>query len=55
MIAVANADHGAIAVPVARTHALFGSTLINRNDYPREAFLEALLRYLEEDIADSDL
>ena len=55
VIAVANADHWAIAVPVARTHALFGSTLINRNDYPREAFLEALLRYLEEDIADSDL
>jgi hypothetical protein len=49
--AVANADHWAIAVPVARSHSITGGTLVNRNDFPREAFLEALLRYVEEDIA----
>ncbi len=27
---------------------MIGGTVINRNDYPREALLEALLRYLEE-------
>ena len=48
--ALANADHWAIAVPVARSHPLVGGTLINRNDYPREAFFEALLRYVEEDL-----
>jgi hypothetical protein len=48
--AVVNADHWAIAVAVARGHPVLGSTLINRNDYPREAFLEALLRYIEEDL-----
>ena len=50
VVAVVNADHWAIAVAIARTHPLIGSTLVNHNDYPREAFLEALLRYLEEDL-----
>jgi len=50
VVAVVNADHWAIAVAVARNHPLLGSTVINRNDYPREAFLEALLRYLEEEL-----
>jgi hypothetical protein len=45
-----NADHWAIAVPVSRKHPLLGKTLVNHNDYPREAFLEALLRFLEEDL-----
>lgn len=51
LVAYANADHWAIAVPVARTHEFIGSTLVNKNDYPREAFLEALLRFLEENLA----
>ena len=51
LVAFVNADHWAIAVPVAREHEFIGSTLVNRNDYPREAFLEAMLRYLEEDLA----
>jgi pimeloyl-ACP methyl ester carboxylesterase len=50
VVAVLNADHWAVAVPVERSHHLIGSTLVNRNDYPREALLEALLRYLEEDL-----
>ena len=48
LLALVNADHWAIAVAVARSHPLIGGTVINRNDYPREALLEALLRYLEE-------
>jgi pimeloyl-ACP methyl ester carboxylesterase len=46
-----NADHWAVVMPVDRSHRLLGSTLVNHNDYPREALLEALLRYVEEDIA----
>lgn len=49
--AFVNADHWAIAVPVARGHPVLGKTLVNHNDYPREAFLEALLRFIEEDLA----
>ncbi len=54
VIAAANADHWAIAVPVARSHPLAGKSLVNHNDYPREAFLEALLRYIEEAL-DADI
>lgn len=51
LVAFINADHWAIAVPVSRKHAFIGSTFVNHNDYPREALLEALLRYIEEDLA----
>jgi hypothetical protein len=51
LVAFVNADHWAMAVPVARSHAIIGSTLVNHNDYPREAFMEALFRYIEEDLA----
>jgi hypothetical protein len=54
LVAFVNADHWAIAVPVAREHKFLGSTLVNHNDYPREAFLEALLRYVEEDLEGGD-
>jgi len=53
VFAVVNADHWAIAVPVARSHSIVGGSLVNRNDYPREAFMEALLRYVEEDLAEN--
>jgi hypothetical protein len=46
-----NADHWAVVMPVDRSHRVLGSTLVNHNDYPREALLEALLRYVEEDLA----
>lgn len=51
LVAFVNADHWAIAVPVAREHPFVGSTVVNHNDYPREALFEALLRYVEEDLA----
>lgn len=45
-----NADHWALAVPIARTHTTVGSMLVTENAYPREALLEALLRFIEEDL-----
>ena len=51
VFAVVNADHWAVAVPVARSHSIVGGTLVNRNDYPREAFLEAIMRYVEADLS----
>jgi hypothetical protein len=45
-----NADHWAIAVPVARSHKTIGSLFVTENGYPREAFLEAVLRFIEEDL-----
>jgi len=46
-----NADHWALAVPIARNHSFIGSTFVDKNDYPREALVEALLRFVEEDLA----
>ena len=46
-----NADHWALALPIQRSHRLIGQTIVNRNSYPREALLEAILRTVEEDIA----
>jgi hypothetical protein len=54
VMAVVNADHWAVAVPIQRSHRLVGATFVSRNDYPREAFLEAILRFLEEDLAGTD-
>jgi hypothetical protein len=51
LIGYINADHLAIAMPVARTHPTLGSTLLNQNAYPREALAEAILRFVEEDLA----
>ena len=51
LIGFLNADHWAPMVPIARSHPSIGATLVNHNDFPREALLEALLRLVEEDLA----
>ena len=53
LLGLANADHWAISVAVGRSHAAVGSTLVTRNDYPREALAETILRFVEEDLAES--
>jgi pimeloyl-ACP methyl ester carboxylesterase len=50
LLAYLNADHWALAVPIARSHSIIGSTVVDKNDYPREALIEALLRFIEEDL-----
>lgn len=51
VFAFLNADHWAVAVPVERKHPVAGKTLVDQNDFPREALLEATLRYLEEELS----
>ena len=46
-----NADHLAIAMPIARTHSTVSSMFVTQNAYPREALAEAILRLVEEDLA----
>jgi hypothetical protein len=48
-----NADHWALAVPIARSHTTIGAVLVTQNAYPREALLEALLRFVEEDLSNN--
>jgi len=50
LVGYVNADHLAVAMPVARTHSTVGSTLLTQNAYPREALAEAILRFVEEDL-----
>jgi dienelactone hydrolase len=45
------ADHWAVVVPIARAHATLSSIFVTHNAYPREALLEAILRFVEEDLA----
>ncbi|MFP3566025.1 hypothetical protein SB772_17640 [Paraburkholderia sp. SIMBA_030] len=51
LLGYVNADHWALAVPIARTHTTIGSLFVTQNAYPREALTEAILRFLEEDLA----
>mgnify|MGYP002062413156 CR=1 FL=1 len=53
LVGYLNADHWALAVPIARTHTSLGATFVNHNDFPREALLEAILRFIEEDLDQS--
>ena len=45
-----NADHWAVAVPFKRSHPLISSSFIDKNAFPREVLLEAIVRYVEEDL-----
>ena len=53
LVGYINADHWALAVPIARTHPTIGSVFVTRNAYPREALVETLLRFVEEDLSAS--
>ena len=49
-----NADHWAAAVPIAAEHPFIGRHFVDQNDFPREAIAEALMRFVEEDLARRD-
>jgi dienelactone hydrolase len=51
LVGYLNADHWALAVPLNRTHSTITSLFVTKNAYPREALLEATLRFVEEDLA----
>ena len=50
-IGCVNADHWAVSVPIARSHPNFAALFVDENDYPREALLEAVLRFVEEGLS----
>lgn len=52
LLAYVNADHWAIALPIARSHPVVGALLVTDNEYPREALFEAILRFIEDDVAE---
>jgi hypothetical protein len=46
-----NADHLAVAMPFDRRTSHTLAWLIDKNDYPRAALMEAAVRFAEEDLA----
>jgi hypothetical protein len=45
-----NADHLATAVSINRTRKFIPSTVIDKNAFPREVLIEAIVRFVEEDL-----
>jgi len=45
-----NADHWAAAVPLNRSHPFISSLFVDKNAFPREVLIEAIARYIEEDL-----
>jgi len=45
-----NADHMALAVPFNRKATFISSAFFDENPFPREVLLEAIVRYIEEDL-----
>ena len=54
LMAYINADHWALALPIARSHETIGALFVTESAYPREALLEALLRFIEEDLSSNN-
>jgi hypothetical protein len=50
LVGYLNADHWAVAVPIAESHPFIGRHFADKNNYPRKAILEAVLRFIEEDM-----
>ena len=48
------ADHWAIAMPISRDMPMVAKTLIDRNAFPREVLLEAIVRFVEESILEKE-
>ncbi|MGD8346200.1 MAG: hypothetical protein PVI83_03080 [Lysobacterales bacterium] len=55
LVGYLNADHWAVAVPISETHPWLGKTFANHNAYPWRAVLQAVLRFVEEDLDRSAL
>lgn len=45
------ADHWAVILPFSRNTPTVAKTLVTRNEFPREVLLEAIVRYVEEDLS----
>jgi pimeloyl-ACP methyl ester carboxylesterase len=50
LLGYARADHAAIAMPINRKWPNLSSGILDRNAFPREVLLEALTRFVEEDL-----
>jgi len=54
LLGYANADHWAIALPIAQSSPIIGATVVNENLYPREVLWQAMIEFIINDLQ-SDL
>lgn len=54
LLGFANADHLAIALPIARTSPIISGVAVTHNEFPREVLLEAIVRFVEESLLDAE-
>ena len=54
LLGYVNADHWAIAMPISRDMPLVADAFIDRNAFPREVLLEAIVRFVEERLLDNE-
>jgi hypothetical protein len=45
-----NADHWAVSAPFNRSHPFISSIITDKNAFPREVLIEAIVRCVEEDL-----
>ena len=50
LLGFVNADHWAVALPISRVRPGLAATVVNRNEFPREVLLEAVVRLVEEEL-----
>jgi dienelactone hydrolase len=55
LVGYLNADHWAVAMPIARRHVIISTLFVTQSEFPREALAEALLRFIEEDLDERQL
>jgi len=46
LLAVVNADHWAIALPIAERHRLLANLLVDKNEFPRDLLIQATIDHL---------
>ncbi len=54
LLGFVKADHYAVAMPLSQDVPLLSAGLIDKNEFPREVLLEAIIRAVEENLLDSD-
>ncbi|MCP5204955.1 MAG: hypothetical protein H6992_12450 [Pseudomonadales bacterium] len=54
LLGYANADHWAIALPVARSSPMLGATVVDANRYPREVLWQAMIEFIINDLENTE-
>lgn len=54
LLGYVNADHLAIVLPIERAHPWLAELAVDKNAFPREVLIEAVLRHVQEDLSSTE-